>query len=279
VRVETPPTVDGDVLGDPAWAAATPLAAFWQTAPTEGAPASETTDVRILYTADTLYFGVVCHDSDPAGIVVNGSRRDSPLDETDAFQIALDTYRDRQNGFVFGTNPAGLEYDGQFTNEGQGGGASGGPGAAGRLAHRLQQELGRRLGREDEERRLRLERGVRDPVPHAALPGGRRRVGPEPAAQRAPPQRERVLGADPRQYDLFRVSRAGALVGLEPPPPRNLKLLPYALGEATRNAAAGAEDGRAPTPAATSSGASPRAWPSTPRSTPTSRRSRSTSSR
>ena len=67
----------------------------------------------------------MCRDSDPSGIVVNGSRRDSPLDETDAFQIVLDTYRDRQNGFVFGTNPAGLEYDGQVTNEGQGGGASG----------------------------------------------------------------------------------------------------------------------------------------------------------
>jgi hypothetical protein len=131
VRVTTPPTVDGDVLGDPAWAAAPPIAGFWQTAPSEGAPASEPTEVRIVYTADTLYFGVVCHDRDPSGIVVSGSRRDGPLDETDAVLIVLDTYRDLQNGFVFGTNPAGLEHDGQVTNEGQGGGASGGPGAAG----------------------------------------------------------------------------------------------------------------------------------------------------
>ena len=131
VRVAQPPLVDGDVLGDPAWAAVPPLTDFWQTTPVEGARASEPTEVRIVYTADTLYFGVVCRDSDPAGIVVNGSRRDSSLDETDAFEIILDTYRDRQNGFVFGTNPAGLEYDGQVTNEGQGGGASGGPGAAG----------------------------------------------------------------------------------------------------------------------------------------------------
>ena len=130
VRVAQPPLVDGDVLGDPVWAAIPPLTAFWQTAPLEGAPASEPTEVRIVYTADTLYFGVVCRDSDPGGIVVNGSRRDSPLDETDAFLFVLDTYRDRQNGFVFGTNPAGLEYDGQVTNEGQGGGASG-PGAYG----------------------------------------------------------------------------------------------------------------------------------------------------
>ena len=122
-RVSQPPVVDGDVLGDPAWAAVPPLTDFWQTTPFEGARASEPTEVRIAYTADTLYFGVVCRDSDPSSIVINGSRRDSPLDETDAFQIVLDTYRDRQNAFVFGTNPAGLEYDGQVTNEGQGGGA------------------------------------------------------------------------------------------------------------------------------------------------------------
>jgi hypothetical protein len=81
-------------------------------AASEPAPPSEPTEARIVYSAGTLYFGVVCRDSDPAGIVVSGSRRDSPLDETNAFHVVLDTYRDRQNGFVFGTNPAGLEYDG-----------------------------------------------------------------------------------------------------------------------------------------------------------------------
>jgi len=131
LRSDVRPVMDGDVLGDPAWAAAPAITDFWQTAPVEGAPASERTEVRIVYGQDTLYFGVVCHDSDPAGIVVSGSRRDSSLDETDAFLLIVDTYKDRQNGFVFGTNPAGLEYDGQVTNEGQGGGASGGPGAAG----------------------------------------------------------------------------------------------------------------------------------------------------
>jgi hypothetical protein len=243
VRVETPPTVDGDVLGDPAWAAATPLAAFWQTAPAEGAPASETTEVRIVYTADTLYFGVVCHDSDPAGIVVNGSRRDSPLDETDAFQIALDTYRDRQNGFVFGTNPAGLEYDGQFTNEGQGGGASGGPGAAGGSLTGFNKNW-------DGAWVVRTKSGdfgwsAEFAIPFRTL---RYRAGDGEWGlnlQRNVRRRnESAFWAPiPRQYDLFRVSRAGALVGLEPPPPRNLKLLPYALGEVTRHAAAGAEDG------------------------------------
>ncbi|MDP2052305.1 MAG: carbohydrate binding family 9 domain-containing protein, partial [Acidobacteriota bacterium] len=125
VRVTEAPTLDGDVLGDPAWNAATPITGFVQEQPNEGQPASEKTEVRIIYTADTLYVGVVLYDSDPSGIIVSDARRDSPLDDTDSFRMIIDTYRDRQNGFVFGTNPTGLEYDGQVTNEGQGGGGLG----------------------------------------------------------------------------------------------------------------------------------------------------------
>src|SRR5690606_33444557 len=96
-----------------------------QEQPDEGQPSSETTEVRIVFTHDTLYVGVVCYDRDPASIIVSDSRRDADLEDTDSFRIIFDTYRDRQNGFVFGTNPAAIEYDGQVTNEGQGGGGLG----------------------------------------------------------------------------------------------------------------------------------------------------------
>ena len=125
-RATEAPIIDGDVLGDPAWAHATPITTFRQEQPNEGEPASERTEVRVIFTDDTLYIGAVLYDSDPSGIIVSDARRDSPLDDSDSFQMIVDTYRDLQNGFVFGTNPAGIEYDGQVTNEGQGGG---GPGA------------------------------------------------------------------------------------------------------------------------------------------------------
>ncbi len=124
-RASEAPTVDGDVANDPAWKSVTPITNFWQEQPDEGQPASEKTEVRVIFTADTLYVGVQLFDSDPSGIIVSDARRDAPLDDTDSFQMIVDTYRDRQNGFVFGTNPAGIEYDGQVTNEGQGGGGLG----------------------------------------------------------------------------------------------------------------------------------------------------------
>ena len=62
------PVLDGAVLDDPAWALAPPATGFVQTQPDEGRPASERTEVRIVYTADTLYFGVICYDTDPSAI-------------------------------------------------------------------------------------------------------------------------------------------------------------------------------------------------------------------
>ena len=239
-RAGKAPVLDGDVLGDPAWATVPPLTDFWQTTPQEGAPASQPTEVRVLYTGDTLYFGVVCRDADPAGIVVNGSRRDSPLDETDAFQIILDTYRDRQNGFVFGTNPTGLEYDGQVTNEGQGGGASA-PGAAGGSLSGFNKNW-------DASWTVRTRTGDFGWSAEFAIPFRTLRYDRKATTvwglnfQRNLRRRnEQAFWAPlPRQYDLFRLSRAGSLAGLAPPPQRNLKVSPYVLTEATESPALGA---------------------------------------
>ena len=122
------PVVDGDVLNDPVWRGAKAIKGFWQTKPDEGQPASQPTEVFVGYTDDTLYIGVVCYDENPDQIVVSDSRRDSSLSDTDSFQIMIDGFKDRQNGLVFGTNPAGIEYDGQVTKEGTSRFGSGGGG-------------------------------------------------------------------------------------------------------------------------------------------------------
>ncbi len=56
------PAIDGDVLGDPAWASVTPVSGFVQNAPNEGQPATERTEIWVAFTDDTVYFGVVCYD-------------------------------------------------------------------------------------------------------------------------------------------------------------------------------------------------------------------------
>ena len=85
VSVEHPPTLDGDVLGDPVWSLIEPASGFRQSAPDEGEHATERTEARIAFTADTVYFEVVCYDREPSAIIVSDSRRDSSMNEADSF--------------------------------------------------------------------------------------------------------------------------------------------------------------------------------------------------
>src|SRR5882672_8488283 len=119
--VTTAPVIDGR-LNDPAWRDAPPITGFIQRELHEGAPITERTEVRILTDCEALYVGAWLYDSDRSGIVPGERVRDGDITKSDYFGILLDTYHDRQNGFVFTTTPAGIEYDAQVVNEGEGGG-------------------------------------------------------------------------------------------------------------------------------------------------------------
>jgi len=231
VRVSTPPVMDGEVLLDPAWRDADQITGFWQTMPYEGEPASEETVVRIVYDSRTLYIGVVCFDRNPENIVVSETRRDSSLENTDSFLLILDTYRDLQNGFVFGTNPAGLEYDGQVTKEGQGGSSSNlrqqsSAGGGFNLNWDASWEVKTRIGEFGWSSEFAL--------PFRTL---RYQMGEEQTwglnFQRNIRRRNETSfwAPLPRQFNLYRLSLAGTLGGLKIQNQSNLQLTPYLLGE------------------------------------------------
>ena len=249
-RVETAPILDGDVLNDPAYDEAPVVGGFRQNTPDEGRPASERTEVRIVYTEDTLYFGVICYVLDPSTIIVADSRRDSSLRDTDSFQIILDTYLDRQNGFVFGTNPVGVEYDGQVTNEGQGSGRMGGGGGGGGRAGGSQQQRGSGGGFnlnwdgawQVSARVSEVGWTAEIAIPFRTLryPTGETQTWGMNFQRNIRHRNEESYWAPlPRQFNLNRISLAGELQGLEVPPQRNLKLTPYVLGEAVRRSETG----------------------------------------
>src|SRR6266550_6228340 len=90
VRVEGAPKLDG-TLDDPSWQKATPIADFRQKEPYEGRPATESTEVRILYTRTEIYFGIVCRSSDPPNVVATQLRRDVTQELDDYFEIIIDS--------------------------------------------------------------------------------------------------------------------------------------------------------------------------------------------
>src|SRR5437764_560600 len=61
---------------------------------------------------------------EPGGVIAGDKLRDVSLDQADYFALILDTFHDHQNGFMFATTPAGVEYDAQISREGEGGGIS-----------------------------------------------------------------------------------------------------------------------------------------------------------
>ena len=118
VRAPAPIRLDG-ALDEDAWRLAEPAADFVQAEPHEGQPATEPTEVRIVFDNDALYIGVICHDATPHGLIVNNIRKDFTPGEQDSFEVILDTFADRRNGFVFAVNPAGAKSDTQIANEGR----------------------------------------------------------------------------------------------------------------------------------------------------------------
>ena len=215
------PVIDGRVE-EPVWATAQPFSAFIQQEPDEGQPATERTEIRFLLDRQNLYIGVISFDSDPDGIVVSQSRRDGELAETDSIEILLDTFNDGQNAFVFGTNPFGIEYDGQVTAEGQGG-------------QRGRADLNLDWNADWTVRAQMTERGweAEFSLPLKTLrysPGDERTWGVNVLRNIRRKNEQAFLSPVPRGYNLYRVSVAGKLGGLSLPARRDLKLVPYVAG-------------------------------------------------
>ncbi len=109
-------TIDG-VLDEPAWQTATPATDFVQRDPSEGEPATERTEVRVLFDQTMLYVGVLCHDRSPGTLIVRDIRRDFDYLEQDSFSVIIDTFGDRRSGFMLSTTPRGGQLDIQILNE------------------------------------------------------------------------------------------------------------------------------------------------------------------
>ena len=115
-RVDNAPKLDG-TLEDPLWQSAKLITDFHQREPHEGEPATEKTEVRILYTRRAVYFGIHCLDSQPSRIIATELRRDVSQDLDDHFEILIDSNHNRRGGYVFEVNPLGTQSDGLIVEE------------------------------------------------------------------------------------------------------------------------------------------------------------------
>ncbi len=225
VRLGTAPELDGDVRNDRVWSLVTPITGFTQQQPNEGIPGSKQTEVYLGFTDDALFVGVVCHDEDPSSIIVSNQHRDAGLNDTDSFRMVIDAFLSGQNGLIFGTNPTGLEYDGQVSNE-----------------------TGSRFGNGgidlNWDTTWQAEATIDDAgwsaemrIPFSSLRYGNGDIQQWGFNFERTTRRNNEVthwSRLPRQFGLNRISLAGIVTGIEVPPQRNFTVTPYALSRQAR---------------------------------------------
>ncbi len=108
LRINQAPKLDGE-LTDDCWQAASVLGDFVTNSPTFGNPATEKTEVRVVYTDEAIYIGAYLYQAS-ATVRRDLSRRDGGS-TADEFHVGLDTYRDRQNAFRFQITAGGVQSD------------------------------------------------------------------------------------------------------------------------------------------------------------------------
>lgn len=107
------------------WQKALPATNFHQRDPDNGSPATEKTEVRVVFDRNRIILGVICFDSEPDKLLGNQMQRDQSLSGDDRFMFSIDPFHDGRTGYFFEINPSGAMGDGLISSP-TGGGLFGG---------------------------------------------------------------------------------------------------------------------------------------------------------
>tara|TARA_B100001093_G_scaffold110125_1_gene102360 strand:+ start:1947 stop:4148 length:2202 start_codon:yes stop_codon:yes gene_type:complete len=232
--LENSPIIDGNIIGEKLWDKVPIIENLRQIKPDYGLPASEKTSIRVAYTNKSFYVAVVCYDKAPDKIVISDSRRDADLNDEDSFLFILDTYNDQQNGFLFGTNASGMEYDAQINNEGEGnfssnrqqGGVIGGTNINWDASWEVKTESG--------DYGWSAEFSI--PLKSIRFNSGTDKIWGINFQRNISKRSETAYWANlPLGFDIKRLSLAGKMKGINLKSPKNLKVIPYALTKVAKD--------------------------------------------
>lgn len=115
VRLTAPIVIDGR-LDEAAWQGPAAVQSFIQSSPDEGAPASESGEVRFAFEDHAIYVAARMYDSRPDSIMALLARRDRQ-NQSDFFTVYFDPYRDGRTGYRFTVSAAGVQSDGTLYND------------------------------------------------------------------------------------------------------------------------------------------------------------------
>jgi hypothetical protein len=111
--------LDG-ILNEADWSKARRISDFTQREMVVGKPATEKTEIAILFTKNKMYIGVWAYDSEPEKIMASKMSRDFHWGSDDNIELIISPFNDNRNGYLFVTNPNGARADVMVSNEGEG---------------------------------------------------------------------------------------------------------------------------------------------------------------
>ena len=109
--------IDGE-MNEPDWQKADSANNFFMVFPMDTSHANVKTTVRMTYDAQNIYIIAVCYLKNPGPYMVESLRRDFNFGKNDNFIFFIDPFDDRTNGFTFGANAAGAQWDGTLFSGG-----------------------------------------------------------------------------------------------------------------------------------------------------------------
>src|SRR5687768_7758372 len=110
--------IDG-VMDEDAWLQSDVATDFYMVLPMDTSMAKVRTEVRMTYDQHNLYLIATCFHLLPGRYFVESLRRDFVFGKNDNFLLFMDTFDDQTNGFSFGANAAGAQWDGMMYEGGK----------------------------------------------------------------------------------------------------------------------------------------------------------------
>jgi hypothetical protein len=116
-KTDQPIHIDGQ-MNEACWQSADVAENFIQYFPSDTIAAKAQTEVRMLYDENYIYILAKMHNLGPRSYVTPSLRRDFRGEANDVFTVFFDTFKDRNNAFLFGLNPFGVQREGLISNGG-----------------------------------------------------------------------------------------------------------------------------------------------------------------
>lgn len=116
-KITAPIEIDGVI--DPAWSAAQTATNFNMVLPMDTSKAFVRTEVKMAYDSSGIYIITINYIDPGQKFMVESLKRDFNFGKNDNFLLFMDPFNDQTNGFTFGSNAAGAQWDGLLYDGGK----------------------------------------------------------------------------------------------------------------------------------------------------------------